>query len=315
MTVTPAVLASCSMCAPVPESSGQMISTVAPWAMADCAMLTWGASLPSAFCTVRSEDGSPAAANAAFRYGASNSTQRVDDVVSGRMTATLPLPRDASGASAFSALNEGSMSLTVRCGSVPELAALAAGFVAAGAELGLGLALERQAATSSAALRHAAVRPALFMWPALFMRDRSSLFTFPRLAGTAGAAPARRSNLVRPSVTGWARRPPRGGPAIARALPGNDQRPAAGRLELGAQPADVHADVLGLGLVPVTPHTSQQMSTGQQLAPVDRQLAQQRELRRRQVHLRAAQPHLLVRQVDRQVAHRDDGRRRPGQGS
>ena len=29
-----------------------MTSTVAPWAMADCAMLTWLASLPSAFCTV-----------------------------------------------------------------------------------------------------------------------------------------------------------------------------------------------------------------------------------------------------------------------
>ena len=62
------------MCAPVPESSGVMTSTVAPWAMADCAMLTWVASLPSAFCTVNSDDGSPAAANAAFRYGSSKSS-------------------------------------------------------------------------------------------------------------------------------------------------------------------------------------------------------------------------------------------------
>src|SRR5215469_1526129 len=146
MTVTPAVLASCSMCAPVPESSGQMISTVAPWLMADCAMLTWVASLPSAFCTVRSDDGSPAAANAAFRYGASNSTQRVDDVVSGRMTATLPLPCGASAASAFRALNEGSISLTVSDGPVLELAGAVP--VAAGAEV--ELALEVQAAISSA---------------------------------------------------------------------------------------------------------------------------------------------------------------------
>ena len=116
MTVTPAALASCSMCAPVPESSGQMISTVAPLVMADCAMLTCLASLPRASCTVRFADGSPAAANAAFRYGSSNSSHRVDDVVSGRMTATLPLPSGASGASAFRALNVGPMSLTVRDG-------------------------------------------------------------------------------------------------------------------------------------------------------------------------------------------------------
>lgn len=37
--------------------------------------------------------------NDSFRYGASNSTYRVDDTVSGRITATLPLPRAASGLS------------------------------------------------------------------------------------------------------------------------------------------------------------------------------------------------------------------------
>src|ERR1700722_9314884 len=117
MTVTPAAWASCSMCAPVPESSGQMISTVAPLVMSDCAMLTCVASLPSAFCTVRFDDGSPAAANAAFRYGASNSAHRADDVVSGRMTATLPLPSGTSDASALSALNEGLIWLTVSDGA------------------------------------------------------------------------------------------------------------------------------------------------------------------------------------------------------
>src|SRR5512142_3484051 len=131
MTVTPAALASCSMCAPVPESSGQMISTPAPLVMSDCAMLTCVASLPSAFCTTRFDAGSPAAANAAFRYGASNSTHRVDDVVSGRMTATLPLPAGASELSCFRALNEGSMSLTVS--DEPALLGLAEALWLAGA--------------------------------------------------------------------------------------------------------------------------------------------------------------------------------------
>src|ERR1700722_18296343 len=209
MTVTPAALAICSMCAPVPESSGQMISTVAPLAMADCAMLTCVASLPSAFCTVRSDDGSPAAANAAFRYGASNSTHRVDDVVSGRMTATLPLPSGASEASAFRALNEGPMSLTVRDGTAALEFAVAAPEgaepLAAGVEV--ELALELQAATSSAALRPTAVRPALFTRPALLVRGDTNLprFSLSRPVATAEPGlPGERVCTRWPSVTsGW----------------------------------------------------------------------------------------------------------------
>src|SRR5947209_13530739 len=136
MTVTPAALASCSMCAPVPESSGQMISTVAPLVIADCAMLTCVASLPSAFCTVKSAAGSPAAANAVFRYGASNCVHRVDDVMSGMMTATLPLPSAASGASALSAPNDGPISPTLRDGDAPPLPAEEE-LPAAGAQLDL----------------------------------------------------------------------------------------------------------------------------------------------------------------------------------
>jgi hypothetical protein len=41
---------------------------------------------------VKSDDGNPAFSNASARYGASNSTYRADDVVSGRITPTLPLP-------------------------------------------------------------------------------------------------------------------------------------------------------------------------------------------------------------------------------
>src|SRR5579863_1587667 len=200
MTVTPAVLASCSMCAPVPESSGQMISTVAPCEMADCAMLTCVASLPSAFCTVRLADGRPAAANAAFRYGASNSTHRLDDVVSGRMTATLPLPLGASAASAFRAVNEGSMSLTVRDG-VPELEL--AGPALEGAALEAAeeeLVAELQAATSSAALRPAATRPALFIWPALFVREDTNVprFSLPAPGRHGGGRACQVSESVRP---------------------------------------------------------------------------------------------------------------------
>jgi hypothetical protein len=135
------------------------------------------ASLPSAFCTVRSDEGSPAAANAAFRYGASNSTHRVDDVVSGRMTATLPLPFGASDASAFRAVNEGLISLTVRDGAPLEFTGAVALAVLAGADAEL-LALELQAATSSAALRLTAVRPALFIRPALFVREATDVPRF-----------------------------------------------------------------------------------------------------------------------------------------
>ena len=52
MTSTPAALAMDSMCAPTPESSGSTTSTVAPLVMADWAIESWVASLPSAFSTV-----------------------------------------------------------------------------------------------------------------------------------------------------------------------------------------------------------------------------------------------------------------------
>jgi hypothetical protein len=67
MTATPCDLASDSMCAPTPESSGSTTSTLAPLVMADWAMESCVASDPSAFSTVRSEVASPAAANACFR--------------------------------------------------------------------------------------------------------------------------------------------------------------------------------------------------------------------------------------------------------
>src|SRR5436305_920267 len=55
------------------------------------------ASLPCAFCTLNCEDVRPAAVSAWVRYGASNWTYRAEVTVSGRMTATLPLPAEARG--------------------------------------------------------------------------------------------------------------------------------------------------------------------------------------------------------------------------
>jgi hypothetical protein len=43
----------------------------------------------------------PAASNACFKYGASNSTYRADVVVSGSNTPTKPLPSAANGANVF----------------------------------------------------------------------------------------------------------------------------------------------------------------------------------------------------------------------
>src|ERR1700722_15549000 len=72
---------------------------------------------------------------------------------------------------------------------------------------------------------------------------------------------------------------------IARSLPGDDQRLAARRLQLGSQPADVRADVLRLRLVPLAPDVAQQVRAGQQFPPVDGEFAQQRELGRSEAHL------------------------------
>src|SRR5579859_5003378 len=104
------------------------------------------------------------------------------------MTATLPLPSGASGASAFRALNVGPMSLTVRDG-VLELELEGAGLAAVGAEMGLLPGL--QAAISSAALRPAAVRPALFLRPAVFAREDKNVprFSLTRLAAAPGVGP------------------------------------------------------------------------------------------------------------------------------
>jgi hypothetical protein len=74
-----------------------MIRTVAPLVMAVCASDSSVWSLPCAFCTVNCEEDMPAAVSAWVRYGASNWTYRAEVTVSGRRTATLPLPAVVRG--------------------------------------------------------------------------------------------------------------------------------------------------------------------------------------------------------------------------
>src|ERR1700691_2700015 len=74
-----------------------MIRTVAPLVMAAWASASSVASLPCAFCTEHWDGVRPARARACCRYGASNSVYLAEETVSGRMTATLPLPSLARG--------------------------------------------------------------------------------------------------------------------------------------------------------------------------------------------------------------------------
>src|SRR5579872_7334281 len=71
---------------PVGLSSSSTTRTLAPALMSAVARLSWVASLPCALSILNCELLSPAAVKAVVRYGASKSTHRVDDVVSGRTT-------------------------------------------------------------------------------------------------------------------------------------------------------------------------------------------------------------------------------------
>src|ERR1700691_995846 len=74
-----------------------MIRMLAPLVMAAWASDSSVASLPWAFWTVNCDVDRPASVSAWVRYGASNSVYRAEETVSGRITATLPLPWLASG--------------------------------------------------------------------------------------------------------------------------------------------------------------------------------------------------------------------------
>src|SRR5215472_9124745 len=89
--VTPFCSASFAIATPVGPSSGHMIRTLAPRLMSAVASLNSVASLPCALSIRNSELVNPASVKACFRYGASKSTHRTDDVVSGRITPTCRL--------------------------------------------------------------------------------------------------------------------------------------------------------------------------------------------------------------------------------
>src|SRR5689334_340672 len=83
------------MAAPEPGSSGSTSSTEAPAVMSASACCCIVLVLPWALSILKSLELSPAAWNASFRYGASNSTYRAEDVVSGSRTPIMPLPLEA----------------------------------------------------------------------------------------------------------------------------------------------------------------------------------------------------------------------------
>src|SRR6516162_4863408 len=89
--VTPFCWASFAIATPVGPSSGHTIRILAPRLMSAVASLSWVASLPCALSMRNCDEVYPAAVKASFRYGASKSTHRFDDVVSGRTTPTCRL--------------------------------------------------------------------------------------------------------------------------------------------------------------------------------------------------------------------------------
>src|SRR6202012_6036728 len=96
MTLAPCEAAYFSTCEPVPESSGSERMIDAPLVMSDCASVRNVWSDFWAFWMMMSVAGTPAARSAFLMSGWSNSTYRVELVVSGRIAAILPLPEAAS---------------------------------------------------------------------------------------------------------------------------------------------------------------------------------------------------------------------------
>src|SRR5665213_936364 len=92
MAATPCDWASAWIWLPTVLSSGSNTRTLAPRLMSACASASSVASLPWALSILKSDDPYPAALKALVRYGRSKFTYRVEDVVSGRMTPTIPLP-------------------------------------------------------------------------------------------------------------------------------------------------------------------------------------------------------------------------------
>src|SRR6516162_3317608 len=113
--MTPFCWASFAIATPVGPSSGHTIRILAPRLMSAVASLSWVAWLPCALSMRYCAEVYPAAVKACLRYGASKSTHRFDDVVSGRTTPTCRLlaPLVPAAASALNRDMVGAM-LTVK---------------------------------------------------------------------------------------------------------------------------------------------------------------------------------------------------------
>src|SRR6266849_2917600 len=92
MSLTPFDCARAWIWVPTVLSLGAMTRTFAPCVMSACACASSVASLPCALSILNSDELYPAVWKAFVKYGKSELTHRVDEVVSGMSTPTRPLP-------------------------------------------------------------------------------------------------------------------------------------------------------------------------------------------------------------------------------
>src|ERR1700716_611156 len=92
MSLTPFDCARAWIWVPTVLSFGAMTRTFAPCVMSACACASSVASLPCALSILNSDELYPAIWKAFVKYGRSELTHRVDEVVSGMSTPTRPLP-------------------------------------------------------------------------------------------------------------------------------------------------------------------------------------------------------------------------------
>src|ERR1700681_1810428 len=92
MSLTPFASAAAWIWVPTVLSFGAMTRTFAPCVMSACACASSVASLPCALSILNSDELYPAIWKAFVKYGRSELTHRVDEVVSGMSTPTRPLP-------------------------------------------------------------------------------------------------------------------------------------------------------------------------------------------------------------------------------
>src|ERR1017187_7210565 len=218
------------------------------------------APLPAAFWMMIWFDLRPAASSAFLRYGASNSVQRVDDTVSGRITATFPLPFLASGTRAFIAENEFVKSAEVR------FLYVTAGFAALAATLSVANSVPvRATATMATNTRLLFSRDILFPLSRSHCCDAMSGRNALNRRYHEEPEESRRCRVNATStfhafleqvVNVFTSCSLRGQP-VADAWLGEDQRRTALGLQFCAQAAHIDAHIFDFGLIAWTPDAPQ----------------------------------------------------------